>query len=174
MVTLTPGSVLLLCTDIVELYSLQRLWGSCAVVDFLFFFPPTPQGQGIWFGLSAVHHSHNRSSWTLNSRHSVYWPMLHTYCIHICTGWHLVFFFHCVCGQLQSTVDKLIKKTNLALVVGSSSWREQFVSAVTVSAGKWRHPGTFHVFISLWEAQGMEDLETWNCAKLSEDTFQML
>ncbi|KAM7366140.1 hypothetical protein PAMP_015606 [Pampus punctatissimus] len=31
--------------------------------------------------------------------------------------------------------DKLIKKTNLALVVGSSSWREQFVSAVTVSAG---------------------------------------
>uniref|UniRef100_A0AAV2KJU8 Calx-beta domain-containing protein n=1 Tax=Knipowitschia caucasica TaxID=637954 RepID=A0AAV2KJU8_KNICA len=35
----------------------------------------------------------------------------------------------------QNTVDKLIKKTNLALVVGSSSWREQFVSAVTVSAG---------------------------------------
>uniref|UniRef100_A0A3Q3L3G6 Solute carrier family 8 member 4a n=1 Tax=Labrus bergylta TaxID=56723 RepID=A0A3Q3L3G6_9LABR len=35
----------------------------------------------------------------------------------------------------MSTVDKLIKKTNLALVVGSSSWREQFVSAVTVSAG---------------------------------------
>lgn len=37
---------------------------------------------------------------------------------------------------VQSTVDKLIKKTNLALVVGSSSWREQFVSAVTVSAGE--------------------------------------
>ncbi|XP_036969143.1 solute carrier family 8 member 4b isoform X1 [Acanthopagrus latus] len=35
----------------------------------------------------------------------------------------------------ESTVDKLIKKTNLALVVGSSSWREQFVNAVTVSAG---------------------------------------
>ncbi|XP_061816388.2 sodium/calcium exchanger 1-like isoform X1 [Nerophis lumbriciformis] len=35
----------------------------------------------------------------------------------------------------KSTVDKMIKKTNLALVVGSSSWREQFVSAVTVSAG---------------------------------------
>lgn len=33
-------------------------------------------------------------------------------------------------------MDKLIKKTNLALVVGSSSWREQFVSAVTVSAGR--------------------------------------
>ena len=39
-------------------------------------------------------------------------------------------------GFLQNTVDKLIKKTNLALVVGSSSWREQFVSAVTVSAGE--------------------------------------
>ncbi|XP_048021740.1 solute carrier family 8 member 4a [Megalobrama amblycephala] len=37
--------------------------------------------------------------------------------------------------EFKNTVDKLIKKTNLALVVGSSSWREQFVSAVTVSAG---------------------------------------
>lgn len=42
----------------------------------------------------------------------------------------------CLPNCLQSTVDKLIKKTNLALVVGSSSWREQFVSAVTVSAGE--------------------------------------
>ncbi|KAK7915853.1 hypothetical protein WMY93_011614 [Mugilogobius chulae] len=44
-----------------------------------------------------------------------------------------------ICWKLDrgmSTVDKLIKKTNLALVVGSSSWREQFVSAVTVSAGE--------------------------------------
>lgn len=37
---------------------------------------------------------------------------------------------------LQSTVDKLIKKTNLALVVGTNSWREQFIEAITVSAGK--------------------------------------
>ncbi|XP_067884368.1 sodium/calcium exchanger 1-like isoform X1 [Heterodontus francisci] len=36
--------------------------------------------------------------------------------------------------EFKSTVDKLIKKTNLALVVSSSSWREQFVNAVTVSA----------------------------------------
>lgn len=35
----------------------------------------------------------------------------------------------------QSTVDKLIKKTNLALVVGTNSWREQFMEAITVSAG---------------------------------------
>ncbi|XP_038821431.1 sodium/calcium exchanger 1-like isoform X2 [Salvelinus namaycush] len=39
--------------------------------------------------------------------------------------------------EFKNTVDKLIKKTNLALVVGSSSWREQFVNAVTVSAGEW-------------------------------------
>lgn len=37
---------------------------------------------------------------------------------------------------LQNTVDKLIKKTNLSLVVGTSSWREQFVEALTVSAGE--------------------------------------
>lgn len=37
----------------------------------------------------------------------------------------------------QNTVDKLIKKTNLALVIGTHSWREQFLEAVTVSAGEW-------------------------------------
>uniref|UniRef100_A0A8C2JAC9 Solute carrier family 8 member 3 n=1 Tax=Cyprinus carpio TaxID=7962 RepID=A0A8C2JAC9_CYPCA len=37
--------------------------------------------------------------------------------------------------EFKSTVDKLIKKTNLALVVGTSSWREQFMEAITVSAG---------------------------------------
>lgn len=56
----------------------------------------------------------------------------------------------CLCARLQSTVDKLIKKTNLALVVGSSSWREQFVSAVTVSAGESRSPEISHRFIPLW------------------------
>uniref|UniRef100_A0A3B4FE62 Sodium/calcium exchanger 2-like n=1 Tax=Pundamilia nyererei TaxID=303518 RepID=A0A3B4FE62_9CICH len=37
--------------------------------------------------------------------------------------------------EFKSTVDKLIKKTNLALVIGTHSWREQFVEAVTVSDG---------------------------------------
>uniref|UniRef100_A0A8C4XBK8 Solute carrier family 8 member 3 n=2 Tax=Erpetoichthys calabaricus TaxID=27687 RepID=A0A8C4XBK8_ERPCA len=37
--------------------------------------------------------------------------------------------------EFKSTVDKLIKKTNLALVVGTHSWRDQFMEAITVSAG---------------------------------------
>ncbi|XP_065152438.1 sodium/calcium exchanger 3 isoform X2 [Paramisgurnus dabryanus] len=36
--------------------------------------------------------------------------------------------------EFKSTVDKLIKKTNLALVVGTNTWREQFMEAITVSA----------------------------------------
>ncbi|XP_077477955.1 sodium/calcium exchanger 3 [Stigmatopora argus] len=36
--------------------------------------------------------------------------------------------------EFKSTVDKLIRKTNLALVVGTNSWREQFMEAITVSA----------------------------------------
>ncbi|XP_071354582.1 sodium/calcium exchanger 3 isoform X4 [Trachinotus anak] len=36
--------------------------------------------------------------------------------------------------EFKSTVDKLIKKTNLALVVGTNSWRDQFMEAITVSA----------------------------------------
>ncbi|NWH97906.1 NAC2 protein, partial [Tichodroma muraria] len=35
----------------------------------------------------------------------------------------------------QNTVDKLMKKTNLATVIGTHSWREQFLEAITVSAG---------------------------------------
>ena len=35
----------------------------------------------------------------------------------------------------QNTVDKLIKKANLAVVVGTSSWVEQFQEALDVSAG---------------------------------------
>lgn len=38
-------------------------------------------------------------------------------------------------------MDKLIKKTNLALVIGTHSWREQFLEAVTVSAGSLRGQG---------------------------------
>ncbi|XP_055359814.1 sodium/calcium exchanger 1-like isoform X4 [Betta splendens] len=37
--------------------------------------------------------------------------------------------------EFKSTVDKLIKKTNLALLIGTNSWREQFVEAVTVGSG---------------------------------------
>ncbi|XP_047463032.1 sodium/calcium exchanger 2a [Mugil cephalus] len=37
--------------------------------------------------------------------------------------------------EFKSTVDKLLKDTNLAVVVGTHSWREQFIEAVTVSAG---------------------------------------
>ncbi|XP_034444842.1 sodium/calcium exchanger 1-like isoform X2 [Hippoglossus hippoglossus] len=37
--------------------------------------------------------------------------------------------------EFKSTVDKLIKKTNLALLIGTNSWREQFVEAITVGSG---------------------------------------
>ncbi|XP_056324213.1 sodium/calcium exchanger 1a isoform X2 [Danio aesculapii] len=37
--------------------------------------------------------------------------------------------------EFKSTVDKLIKKTNLALLVGTNSWRDQFVGAITVNSG---------------------------------------
>lgn len=46
--------------------------------------------------------------------------------------------------RLQNTVDKLIKKTNLALVVGTNSWREQFIEAITVSAGEFFYFCTCH------------------------------
>ncbi|XP_056314100.1 sodium/calcium exchanger 2a [Danio aesculapii] len=38
--------------------------------------------------------------------------------------------------QCENTVDRLLKDTNLAEVLGTHSWREQFIEAVTVSAGE--------------------------------------
>ena len=46
---------------------------------------------------------------------------------------------------LQSTVDKLLKTANVSLAVGTSSWREQFIEAVTVSAGN-QHSNRPHTF----------------------------
>lgn len=37
--------------------------------------------------------------------------------------------------EYKSMVDKLVKKANASLVVGTSSWKEQFAEAITVSAG---------------------------------------
>lgn len=52
-------------------------------------------------------------------------------CLRLIVVWRLTGL-----AVLQSTVDKLLKKTNLALVIGTSSWREQFLEAITVSSGK--------------------------------------
>lgn len=36
--------------------------------------------------------------------------------------------------SLQNTVDKLVQRANASLLIGTSSWKEQFVEALTVSA----------------------------------------
>ncbi|XP_062288727.1 sodium/calcium exchanger 2a isoform X1 [Scomber scombrus] len=62
--------------------------------------------------------------------------------------------------EFKSTVDKLLKDTNLAVVIGSHSWREQFIGAVTVSAGdgdeeEQRMPNCcdyfMHIFCIFWK-----------------------
>ncbi|XP_029374683.1 sodium/calcium exchanger 2a isoform X2 [Echeneis naucrates] len=56
--------------------------------------------------------------------------------------------------EFKSTVDKLLKDTNLAVLVGTHSWREQFIEAVTVSAGdeeegEQRMPNCFDYFMHM-------------------------
>ncbi|XP_070772808.1 sodium/calcium exchanger 2a isoform X3 [Enoplosus armatus] len=62
--------------------------------------------------------------------------------------------------EFKNTVDKLLRDTNLALVLGTHSWREQFIGAVTVSAGdgdeeEQRMPNCFdyfmHVLCIFWK-----------------------
>lgn len=36
---------------------------------------------------------------------------------------------------LQNTVDKLVQRANASLLIGTSSWKEQFSEALTVTAG---------------------------------------
>ncbi|XP_073464653.1 sodium/calcium exchanger 3 isoform X1 [Aquarana catesbeiana] len=87
--------------------------------------------------------------------------------------------------EFKSTVDKLIKKTNLALVVGTHSWRDQFMEAITVSAagdededesGEERLPSCFdyvmHFLTVFWKVlfacvPPTEYLNGWACFVIS-------
>lgn len=57
--------------------------------------------------------------------------------------------------EFKNTVDKLIKDANIAEVLGTHSWREQFIEAVTVSAGdeeegeEQRVPSCFDYFMHI-------------------------
>jgi len=37
--------------------------------------------------------------------------------------------------EFKNTVDKLVQRANASILIGTSSWKEQFVEAITVSAG---------------------------------------
>ena len=37
---------------------------------------------------------------------------------------------------LQSSVDRMMQRGNASLMVGASSWKDQFIDAFTVQAGK--------------------------------------
>ncbi|TWW71729.1 Sodium/calcium exchanger 3 [Takifugu flavidus] len=85
--------------------------------------------------------------------------------------------------EFKSTVDKLIKKTNLALVVGTNSWRDQFMEAITVSAdedeedtGEERLPSCFdyvmHFLTVFWKVlfacvPPTDYLNGWACFVIS-------
>ncbi|TKS83753.1 Sodium/calcium exchanger 3 [Collichthys lucidus] len=57
--------------------------------------------------------------------------------------------------EFKNTMDKLLKDTNLASVIGTHSWKEQFIEAVTVSAGdgddeeEQRPPNCFDYFMHI-------------------------
>lgn len=36
--------------------------------------------------------------------------------------------------MFQNTVDKLVRRANASLLIGTSSWKEQFIEATTVSS----------------------------------------
>ncbi|ODM93025.1 Sodium/calcium exchanger 2, partial [Orchesella cincta] len=38
--------------------------------------------------------------------------------------------------EFKNTVDKLLQRANASMLVGTSSWKEQFIEAITVSAGE--------------------------------------
>lgn len=48
---------------------------------------------------------------------------------------HTFSFFFSISCYLQNTVDKLVQRANASLLIGTSSWKEQFVEALTVSPG---------------------------------------
>lgn len=44
--------------------------------------------------------------------------------------------------MFQNTVDKLVQRANASIMVGTSSWKEQFIEAITVSGGRSKYQNT--------------------------------
>jgi hypothetical protein len=51
----------------------------------------------------------------------------------------LFYEFQHIAFMLQNTVDKLVQRANASILIGTSSWKEQFIEAITVSPGKFLH-----------------------------------
>ena len=49
---------------------------------------------------------------------------------------HLIYNNNLFPFLLQSSVDRMMQRGNASLMVGASSWKDQFIDAFTVQAGK--------------------------------------
>ncbi|XP_047207405.1 sodium/calcium exchanger 1b isoform X3 [Girardinichthys multiradiatus] len=67
--------------------------------------------------------------------------------------------------EFKNTVDKLIKKTNLALLVGTNSWRDQFIEAITVSADSTSGMALCLVLTPSWSRTSGEDDDDEECGE---------
>jgi len=54
------------------------------------------------------------------------------------------FLLYLISKQLfQNSVDRMLKRGNASMMVGASSWKDQFLEAFTVQAGKFMIPILF-------------------------------
>ncbi len=44
-----------------------------------------------------------------------------------------------MCYVFQSSVDRMMQRGNASMMAGASSWKDQFIDAFTVQAGKCRY-----------------------------------
>ena len=51
----------------------------------------------------------------------------------------LVLISTILCSYFQSSVDRMLQRGNASMMVGASSWKDQFVDAFTVQAGECHH-----------------------------------
>ncbi|KAJ9590306.1 hypothetical protein L9F63_027855, partial [Diploptera punctata] len=47
--------------------------------------------------------------------------------------------------EFKNTVDKLVQRANASILIGTSSWKEQFIEAITVSPGEDRNKIMIHL-----------------------------
>ena len=59
----------------------------------------------------------------------------------------LVFISTILCSYFQSSVDRMLQRGNASMMVGASSWKDQFVDAFTVQAGECHHSLCYMVFL---------------------------
>ena len=82
-------------------------------------------------------------------QYKIYFRKNYNYAL-FCTLFWITIFYQLIAILDQSSVDRMLKRGNASMMVGASSWKDQFLEAFTVQAGK-----SFQIILFIWNSRNI-------------------